>query len=308
MNHPDEKVALQAIEFWSTVCDEEVERKEEAYEVITECATRVKCTYIYSCWVYRLLKLVRLPNILSTTLPILHWVTSCQCFYGFLPSKKKTKMRMSGTYPWLLLLVYLCLLNVYATPSSALPFHLLKTTFKTLTGVTVKPLLWHLVRLWMVLTIRCSDLWLTKLFPLLSTWWLILLSMSKIPLLGHLAVYVSFSSIVSSLRSIFVIWFLPSFLVFKITLALSAIAAGPLWTWLNNLGPCLVKKCLHQPFQCTLKASSQPFCNSLNEPITKPTAEPQPMKPSLRLSCSRLTLVFIFVVFSHPCFTNSFVK
>lgn len=33
MNNPDEKVALQAIEFWSTVCDEEIELKEEALEV-----------------------------------------------------------------------------------------------------------------------------------------------------------------------------------------------------------------------------------------------------------------------------------
>jgi importin subunit beta-1 len=29
MNDPDEKVALQAIEFWSTVCDVESEIKEE---------------------------------------------------------------------------------------------------------------------------------------------------------------------------------------------------------------------------------------------------------------------------------------
>ncbi|KAL0092485.1 armadillo-type protein [Phycomyces blakesleeanus] len=32
MRNPDEKVQLQAIEFWSTVCDEELAMKEEAYE------------------------------------------------------------------------------------------------------------------------------------------------------------------------------------------------------------------------------------------------------------------------------------
>lgn len=33
MNDPDEKVALQAIEFWSTVCDVEMEIKEEIADV-----------------------------------------------------------------------------------------------------------------------------------------------------------------------------------------------------------------------------------------------------------------------------------
>lgn len=32
MKHPDERVALQAVEFWSTVCEEEVELAIEAQE------------------------------------------------------------------------------------------------------------------------------------------------------------------------------------------------------------------------------------------------------------------------------------
>jgi len=33
MKHSDERVALQAVEFWSTVCEEEIELAIEAQEV-----------------------------------------------------------------------------------------------------------------------------------------------------------------------------------------------------------------------------------------------------------------------------------
>jgi len=33
MQHADERVALQAVEFWSTVCEEEIELAIEAQEV-----------------------------------------------------------------------------------------------------------------------------------------------------------------------------------------------------------------------------------------------------------------------------------
>lgn len=36
MKHSDERVALQAVEFWTTVCEEEVELAHEANEVRTK--------------------------------------------------------------------------------------------------------------------------------------------------------------------------------------------------------------------------------------------------------------------------------
>ena len=33
MKHPNEQIALQAVEFWSTVCEEEIELAIEAAEV-----------------------------------------------------------------------------------------------------------------------------------------------------------------------------------------------------------------------------------------------------------------------------------
>jgi importin subunit beta-1 len=37
MKHADERVALQAVEFWTTVCEEEVELAAEANEVCAFC-------------------------------------------------------------------------------------------------------------------------------------------------------------------------------------------------------------------------------------------------------------------------------
>lgn len=39
MNHPDERVALQAVEFWSTVCEEEIDLAIEAADVSTTTTT-----------------------------------------------------------------------------------------------------------------------------------------------------------------------------------------------------------------------------------------------------------------------------
>lgn len=51
MKHPDERVALQAIEFWSTVCEEEVDLALEAQEVkrllpIFACTRRLTSNFV----------------------------------------------------------------------------------------------------------------------------------------------------------------------------------------------------------------------------------------------------------------------
>lgn len=43
MNHPEEAVALQAVEFWSTVCEEEIDLQIEAAEVCMLAFTLDKC-------------------------------------------------------------------------------------------------------------------------------------------------------------------------------------------------------------------------------------------------------------------------
>lgn len=45
MKHSDERVALQAVEFWTTVCEEEIELAHEAREVIVLSSSDLR----YSC-------------------------------------------------------------------------------------------------------------------------------------------------------------------------------------------------------------------------------------------------------------------
>jgi hypothetical protein len=70
MNNEDDRVALQAIEFWSTVCDEEMDLKEELLEVSNDF-----CEYIYVCaniLEYRLIWLVNNLNAQAIISPSWH--------------------------------------------------------------------------------------------------------------------------------------------------------------------------------------------------------------------------------------------
>lgn len=46
MKHSDERVALQAVEFWTTVCEEEIELAHEAREVIALSSCMSRCSSI----------------------------------------------------------------------------------------------------------------------------------------------------------------------------------------------------------------------------------------------------------------------
>lgn len=54
MKHTDESIALQAVEFWSTVCEEEIELAIEAAEV-GDCliVVRKRLTGLTGCGVWR---------------------------------------------------------------------------------------------------------------------------------------------------------------------------------------------------------------------------------------------------------------
>lgn len=45
MKHNDERVALQAVEFWTTVCEEEIELAHEAREVIIFSCSRPRRSF-----------------------------------------------------------------------------------------------------------------------------------------------------------------------------------------------------------------------------------------------------------------------
>lgn len=66
MNNEDERVALQAIEFWSTVCDEEIELKDELLDVSCVYAKRQRNRRLHTHIDYRLMKLENSLTVKAT--------------------------------------------------------------------------------------------------------------------------------------------------------------------------------------------------------------------------------------------------
>lgn len=96
MKHPDERVAIQAIEFWSTVCEEEVDLALEAQEVFA-LSILVPCLSEGFCRHKSMATFLRQnqgSSLKSLFLRLFLFSYNCS------PSKRKTQMKMSGMLQW----------------------------------------------------------------------------------------------------------------------------------------------------------------------------------------------------------------
>lgn len=97
MKHPDERVALQAIEFWSTVCEEEVDLVLESQEVeyLLPILVRRLTEEIFR---HKSMGMSLKPSRGSLLNPF--FLTLSLFFCNCLLSKRKTQRKMSGMLLW----------------------------------------------------------------------------------------------------------------------------------------------------------------------------------------------------------------
>ena len=189
MKHPDDRVALQAVEFWTTVCEEEVELAHEAQEVWTH--NMQLDTQSQANLPSRLPTTGNSPKLSRNILPRSHCQKLFQCSSHFSPVRKKMRMRMSGLYRWQPAHVWITSHKQWPTELSQLWSPSLKLTLKRRTGIIVKPPLWLSALYSTVLIQQCwLHLW-TRLYRSWLIWWQTPMSMWKTPPRGHWAEYVN---------------------------------------------------------------------------------------------------------------------
>lgn len=144
MKHEDEVVALQAVEFWSTVCEEEVELAVEAQEV--------RLSFSFFQWAAQLTRTfdrrwstVNNPKENLNILPGLPCPRSCLLYCSFSQNSKKMPMTMNGIYLWQLRHALASSQWPFRTQSYQLSYRLLRPISKQIIGTSVKPRLWLLV-------------------------------------------------------------------------------------------------------------------------------------------------------------------
>jgi len=135
MKHADERVALQAVEFWTTVCEEEVELAAEANEVCAVCQVHRITSEI--CPI-RLPSSVKYQKLNPSFSQRSRFRKSCQSCSYYLPVKRKTQMRTSGPCRCLRVLVSIISRKPLRTLSFPPSFPSLKLTSKHKIGINAR--------------------------------------------------------------------------------------------------------------------------------------------------------------------------